>query len=43
VFLDINNIEIDTPKGSRYDLTISVATGQAAKPQIAAFFRSRAS
>jgi death on curing protein len=39
-FLDINDTEIDAPKGSIYDLTMSVATGQAAKPQIAEFFRS---
>ena len=31
VFLDLNGIEIDAPKGSLYDLTLSVATGQAGK------------
>ena len=39
VFLDLNNIEIEVPKGSLYDLTIAVATGQADKKEIAAFFR----
>jgi death on curing protein len=38
VFLDINGIEIDVPKGSLYDLTISVATGQTNKQQLAEFF-----
>ena len=42
VFLDINGIEIDAPKGSLYDLTMSVATGQADKAQIAEYFRSHA-
>jgi len=42
VFLDLNGIEIDAPKGSIYDLTMSVATGQAKKPEIADFFRSHA-
>jgi len=42
VFLDINGIEIDAPKGSLYDLTMSVATGQAGKAEIAEFFRSHA-
>ena len=42
VFLDINGIEIDAPKGSMYDLTMSVATGQADKAQIAKYFRSHA-
>ena len=40
VFLDTNGIEIDAPKGSIYDLTIAVATGQAGKTEIAEFFRS---
>ena len=39
VFLDFNGIEIDVPRGSIYDLTMSVATGQAGKAQIAEFFR----
>lgn len=42
VFLDLNGIEIDAPKGSLYDLTLSVATGQADKAEIAEFFRSHA-
>ena len=42
VFLDINGIEIDAPRGAIYDLTMSVATGQAGKTQIAEFFRSHA-
>ncbi len=41
-FLDLNGIEIEAPKGSLYDLTMAVATGQAGKPDIAEFFRSRA-
>ncbi len=41
VFLDINGIEIDAPRGSLYDLTIEVATGQSGKAEIAEFFRSR--
>jgi death-on-curing protein len=41
-FLDFNGIEIDAPTGSIYDLTISVATGQAGKQQIAEFFRKMA-
>ena len=42
VFLDFNGIEIDAPKGLLYDITMSVATGQAGKPEIAEFFRSHA-
>ena len=42
VFLDFNGIEIDAPKGSLYDITMSVATGQAGKAEIAEFFRSHA-
>lgn len=41
-FLDLNDVDIEAPKGSLYDLTIAAATGQADKPQIAAFFRSHA-
>jgi death on curing protein len=40
VFLDFNGVEVDVPKGSLYDLTISVATGQSDKRQIAEFFRT---
>jgi len=39
LFLDINDIEIEAPEGSPYDLTIAVATGNAGKPEIAEFFR----
>lgn len=42
VFLDLIGIEIDAPKGSLYDLTMAVATGQAGKAEIAAFFRTHA-
>jgi death-on-curing protein len=42
VFLDFNGIEIDAPKGSLYELTIAVATGEANKDQIAEYFRSHA-
>ena len=41
-FLDFNGIEIDAPKGSIYDLTMSVATGQAGKTEIAEFFSTHA-
>ena len=40
VFLDLNGIELEAPKGSLYDLTMSVATGQIGKQEIAEFFRS---
>ena len=42
VFLDLNGIEIDAPRGSIYDLVLSVATRQAGKAEIAEFFRSHA-
>ncbi len=42
VFLDLNGIEIDAPRGSLYNLTISVATGKAGKDKIAEFFRAHA-
>ena len=42
VFLDFNGVEITAPKGSVYEITISVATGQAGKAEVAAFFRSHA-
>jgi death on curing protein len=42
LFLDLNGIEIDAPKGSLYDLTLSVATGQAGKAEVAKFFRKHA-
>lgn len=37
VFLDLNGIEVDAPKGSLHDLTLSVATGRAGKKEIAEF------
>jgi death on curing protein len=40
VFLDLNGAEIDAPKGSLYDLTMAVATGQAGKPEIVEYFRT---
>ncbi|NQT35948.1 MAG: type II toxin-antitoxin system death-on-curing family toxin [Planctomycetes bacterium] len=42
VFLDLNGIEIGAPEGSLYELTISVATGQAGKAEIGEFFRTYA-
>jgi death-on-curing protein len=42
VFLDMNEVEIDAPKGAIYDLTMSVATGQVGKAEIAEFFRCHA-
>jgi death-on-curing protein len=42
VFLDLNRVEITAPKGSVYEITMSVATGQAGKAEVAAFFRSHA-
>ena len=40
VFLDLNGVTIKAPEGSLYDLTLSVATGQANKVVVAEFFRS---
>lgn len=42
VFLDLNGITIEAPPGSIHDLTITVATGRAGKPPIAAFLREHA-
>jgi len=42
VFLDLNGIEINAPKGSLYNLTMSVAIGQADKATITEYFRSHA-
>ena len=39
VFLDLNGVEVNAPKGSIHDLTVTVATGQAGKAEIAEFFR----
>ena len=40
LFLSLNGRIIQAPQGSLYDLTIQVATGQADKVEIAAFFES---
>jgi len=42
VFLAINDVEIDNDEQGLIDLTLSVATGQAGKTEIAEFFRSHA-
>ncbi len=42
VFLAINGIQIDNDEEGLVDLTLSVATGQSGKGEIAAFFRSHA-
>ena len=42
VFLAINDIHIENDEEGLYDLTISVATGQAGKEQIANWFRQHA-
>jgi death-on-curing protein len=42
VFLDLNGILIEAPKGSLYDLTLAVARGEVGKSQIAEFFRKLA-
>ena len=42
-FLDFNGIEIDAPQGAIYDLTVAVASGQADKAEVAAFFKKYAS
>jgi death-on-curing protein len=41
VFLALNNIQIDNDEQGLVDLTLSVATGEAGKAEIAEFFRSR--
>ena len=41
VFLALNDIEIDNDEQGLVDLTLSVATGQAGKAEIAEFFRTR--
>jgi death-on-curing protein len=41
VFLDLNGVAIRLPKGALYDLTMSVATGQAGKKEVAEFLRER--
>ena len=42
VFLALNRVEIDNDEQGLVDLTLSVATGQAGKAEIAEFFRSHA-
>ena len=42
VFLAINDIQIDNDEEGLVKLSLSVATGQAGKAEIAEFFRSRA-
>ena len=40
LFLEINGIVVNPPKGSVYKLTLSVANGQIEKPEIAEFLRT---
>ena len=40
IFLDINNIEIDAPEQSLYEITMAAAEGKAAKAAVANYFRS---
>lgn len=42
VFLALNDMEIDNDEQGLVDLTLSVATGEAGKAQIAQFFRAHA-
>jgi len=42
VFLTLNDIEIDNDEQGLVDLTLSVATSQAGKAEIAEFFRTHA-
>jgi death-on-curing protein len=42
VFLDLNGIAIDAPRGTIYELTMSVAKGHAGKREVAEFLRQRA-
>lgn len=42
LFLDLNGIEINPPKGSIYNLTIAVANGLVDKTEVTEFFRSHA-
>ncbi len=42
MFLDLNGVVLDVPKGAIYDITIAVATGQSGKPEVAEFFRTHA-
>lgn len=40
LFLELNGVLINAPKGSIYNLTLAVANGQIEKPEIAKFFRT---
>lgn len=40
VFLDINGIDIEAPKGRLHKLILATATGNTTKPEIAEFFRA---
>jgi death-on-curing protein len=42
-FLRLNGVVVRAPAGELADLTLSVATGRAQKPEIAAWFRGRSS
>ncbi|MBS0265686.1 MAG: type II toxin-antitoxin system death-on-curing family toxin [Planctomycetes bacterium] len=42
LFLDLNGVEINAPRGALYDLTMTVANGRAGKPEIAKFLRDHA-
>ncbi len=42
MFLELNGVQVDAPKGSVYELTIAVANGLAGKCEIAEFLRSHA-
>jgi death-on-curing protein len=42
VFMDLNGVEIDAPRGGLYELTMSVATGRAGKKEVAEFLRKLA-
>ncbi|MFO7900168.1 MAG: type II toxin-antitoxin system death-on-curing family toxin [Planctomycetota bacterium] len=42
VFLAMNDVEIENDEEGLVDLTLSVATGQGGKAEIAAFFRTHA-
>jgi death-on-curing protein len=43
VFLAMNDIQIEADEDGLVDLTLAVARGQSGKPEIAEFFRARAS
>jgi len=42
IFLDLNGIQIDAPRGGLYALSLSVAAGKLGKAKIAEFFRNLA-